>query len=435
MTAVQPLPKKVIAGVVALGVAVRACFFYYLYVIYRTPGSIHFDPTYGEANTYEIPARTMLQAWDFSHPLLDYRPPIQGLFISLFYTIFGEQPLLPLAAQQLTSAAIAIPAILIARELGFSKRVQLAVGLIVALDIASIVIGLTLMAETLGNFLLTIFLLYYIRLLKNSRWQDAVLAAIALGLSTLTRPTPIYYLVFALVPMVFFVKRWPQKMAVLTGVFLIIVLPWFYRNQVHAGEFTISTVGNFDLLFYKGVSVYSKANNISPEEADAELAYQLDLRLGQAGDRADYSVDDKWKFLTAGDSRTEEALTSYAFEIFRAYPLTYIAVTPGHLAKMILKTNLLEIISLRWLYAIEYPFHAVGYLLVLAGTILALVRRHWLLLSVTVLPIAYFIGVPLILGGTGMDTRARTPVTTSFVLLAVYAFTIAYDRYSTRATQ
>ena len=121
--------------------------YYYYYQLYTDVGGIHFSPIADEASTYEILARQILSGNGLSHELFSYRPPLQPMFIALTYLVSGStNPLIAVFVQSFISTGLAIITFVIAKELNMSKPVQFFSGLIVALDPASIIIGMTLMS-------------------------------------------------------------------------------------------------------------------------------------------------------------------------------------------------------------------------------------------------------------------------------------------------
>ncbi len=409
-----------------IGLLLRWAAFYYHYFIYQTPGGMGLSATGDEAITYDVLARQLLDGNGFVQELFSYRPPLQPMFIALVYTISQTtNPLVAAFCQTFVSSSIIMLAYLISGELGASARVRNLAGLIVAIDPASIIISLTLMAETLSNFFLATSLLFLVRLFEYNRTRDAIASAAAMALATLARPTSVYFFVFAAIPIILLVPRWPKKLLMYVSVFCIAILPWYLRNHIYNNMFTFSTVGNFDLLFYKGVSVKHWATGETPTDIEEQLAYEVDQRLGRAAPRESYDYSSKWKFLVAKDPNTNRVITEMAIDIFRDHPVTYLLVTPIHLAKILAITYKLKMLgNIVWL---ELLLNVLFYITSIIGLVLGWKRRHWNWLIITVLPCVYFIAVPLLAGGTGMDTRARTPFTPCLAIMAATGVVWTWD--------
>ena len=168
----QPLLVLIIVGLL-----VRWTTYYYYYQLYTDVGGLHFSPTADEASTYEILARQILSGHGLSHELFSYRPPLQPMLIALTYLVSGStNPLIAVFVQSFISTGLAILTFIIAEELTMSKPAQFFSGLIVALDPASIIIGMTLMAETLANIFVAISMIFIIRLIRSRNMRDAAAA-------------------------------------------------------------------------------------------------------------------------------------------------------------------------------------------------------------------------------------------------------------------
>ncbi len=403
--------------IVAVALLARWTTHYYFYYVYAT-GGVHFSPIAGEANTYEVLARQLLAGNGFSQELFSYRPPLQPMFIALIYILRGStDPLFAAFAQTFVGAAVAALTFLIARDLQTPRFVQLWSGLIVALDPASIIIGLTLMAETASNFFVAAAMLFAVRLLRSAALRDAAAAGGCIALATLARPTSIYLWFLFLLVIVSTVPRFLPRAAIFMAVFAVSVLPWYMRNQVYHNVFRFSTVGNFNLLFYGAVSVKHWATGKSPQELEAQFSYELDQRLGRATAQEDYDYSSKWKFLVADDPQVNAEITRMALDVFREHPLAYVATCARRLAKMFASTNYLDKVGhAHWL---EIVFNLVFYTLALCGIIWAWLNRKLVLITSTLIPIMYFSAILLFSGsGSGMDTRARTPFAFCLAILA-----------------
>ena len=177
---------------IIVSLLVRWATYCYYYLVYKDIGGLHFSPTADEASTYEILGRQLLSGNDLSHELFAYRPPLQPMFIALTYLVSGStNPLIAVFAQSFVSAGIAILTFIIAKQLRLPAPAQFWSGLIVAFDPASVIIGMTLMAETLSNIFLAISIIFVIRLMRYQNMRDAAAAGASIALATLARPTAI----------------------------------------------------------------------------------------------------------------------------------------------------------------------------------------------------------------------------------------------------
>ena len=207
---------------VIVSLLVRWATYYYYYLVYTDIGGLHFSPTADEANTYEILARQLLSGNGLSHELFSYRPPLQPMFIALTYLMSGStNPLIAVFSQSFVSAGLTILTFITAKELRAPIPVQFWSGLIVALDPASVIIGMTLMAETLSNMFVVISIIFMIRLMRNQNMRDAAAAVASIALAALARPTAIYYWVPIVVAITFLVPGLARNTTILVIIFSI----------------------------------------------------------------------------------------------------------------------------------------------------------------------------------------------------------------------
>lgn len=409
--------NRYLLAVLVLALALRWAAYAYFFFIYKTPGGLHLSPQADEARPYDILAGMLLNGSGLAPDLFDYRPPLQPFFIAAVYWLTGsEQPLVAAFAQTIVSATISLIGYALARQLGAPLAVRRLTALLIALDPASILMSIMLMAETLSNFCFAFCLLHLARLLTGRKLRDALASGGWLGLATLARPTPVYFIVVVLFVLAWLLPRWWRYAAAMGGVLAALVLPWYSRNYLYNNVFTLSTVGDFNLLFYRAAGVEYWATDESPDEVRIRLAYELDRRMGVAGPPETYDRLTFWENLAPSDPRRISMMRSMALEIFLAHPLIYVGLIPAGLFNMFAFVN-----WSRHLRYVELPLNLAFYLLAIAGGRLAWRRRDWPWLTLTLLPIVYFVSVTMIVQTTGLDTRARTVFAPCLALLAAEA--------------
>ena len=415
---------------VIVSLLVRWATYYYYYLVYTDIGGLHFSPIADEANTYEILARQLLSGNGLSHELFSYRPPLQPMFIALTYLMSGStNPLIAVFSQSFVSAGLTILTFVTAKELRIPTPVQFWSGLIVALDPASVIIGMTLMAETLSNMFVVISIIFMIRLMRNQNMRDAAAAGASIALAALARPTAIYYWVPIVLAITFLVPGLARNTTILVIIFSMGILPWYLRNQIYHNVFTFSTVGNFDLLFYGAVSVKSKATGQTPQELEAQFAYELDQRLNQGRDRDHYDYSSKWKFLVSDNPQVNSEISQMALEVFLDHPMEYAITIFRPLIKIYAKTNYLNVLGP--ISGLEIIFNLALYMLAFLGVINAWINRNRIFLVTTLIPIIYFTAIPVLSrAGSGMDTRARTPFTFALAILAAQSVYWIWKKYN-----
>ncbi|MEK7277282.1 MAG: glycosyltransferase family 39 protein, partial [Chloroflexota bacterium] len=150
----------------ALALFIRWGAFYGYYFVYKTPGGIAPSPTSSEV--YELIAVRMLDGEGLSPVWLAYRPPLEPMLIASVYAVTGlRDPLLPVLAQTVLSAATCLFAYAIAKELGMKDAAAKTAVLLMALDPASVASSLVLLAETLSNFFIAWSLVFLARCLQG----------------------------------------------------------------------------------------------------------------------------------------------------------------------------------------------------------------------------------------------------------------------------
>ena len=128
-----------------------------------------------------------------------------------------------------------------------------------------------ILSDTLfcAQFLLFVWLL--LRFLRSPEYTRLLLAALALGCATYTRPIALYMGLW-LVPILLWFPRalpWRQRMAraiLFPSITILMVAPWILRNEAVAGFPTFSSAGSYSLYFYAGTSVRTKLEHRTLEQ-------------------------------------------------------------------------------------------------------------------------------------------------------------------------
>lgn len=265
--------------ILVLAIGIRLAFIYYLYFIYITPGGGRLSLGGMSDTTYHYGALQLLQG-SIATGYFAYHAPLMSMLVAVVYAFFGVDAIYTaVVAQVIFSAATCLFAMAMAKAFGLDDRLGKMASLLMALDLSSIGVSLAIGAEVLSNFFIAWTLLFLARLLLKGRLRDALACGAAVVLAALARPNAVYFAapaalaIFLLSP-----RRWVN--AALFGVICVLgMLPWFFRNYVYHHAFTFSTVGNFNLLFYRAASVEYWATGKPVEEIQARLAYELDRRL------------------------------------------------------------------------------------------------------------------------------------------------------------
>jgi 4-amino-4-deoxy-L-arabinose transferase-like glycosyltransferase len=156
------------------------------------------------------------------------------------------------------------------------KHVPLAVAVLLALAPYQVLHSFIFFTETLFTSLLLVFLLLFLKFLKEPSTRLVVLSGLVLGLATLVKPTvqyvPILVIVFTLWR---FRNELRKKLFVQLGyfllVFLIILSPWVYRNYRTFHVVNLSAQVSFNLYVTLLPSVLAIEHHSGFEEERAKL--------------------------------------------------------------------------------------------------------------------------------------------------------------------
>jgi 4-amino-4-deoxy-L-arabinose transferase-like glycosyltransferase len=135
------------------------------------------------------------------------------------------------------------------------------------------------LTETLFCAQLLLFAWLVIRFLREPTYSRLLLAALALGWATYTRPVTLYLgfsliLVLLLVPAsLSFWQRLPRAL-LFPLVFALTLAPWIIRNAAVAGYPGFSPVGDQTLYFYSAAAVKAKLEHRSFADEQRELGWR-----------------------------------------------------------------------------------------------------------------------------------------------------------------
>jgi 4-amino-4-deoxy-L-arabinose transferase-like glycosyltransferase len=238
------------------------------------------------------------------------RTPVYPALMAAVYAVAGHHPAAVVLLQVLLGGLAAVLTFLAARELGLAERAGLIAALLVAVDPVSVMTANRLLTETLFTTLLVAGVWLLLRFWRT-RWLPwAAAAAIVFGLAALTRPIA-QFLPLVLLPFFGFALRDRRRtLLVSAALFLAIsgalMAGWAWRNEREGGVFTLSTIGDTNLIYYRARAVLAAAEGQSQEATwDA-----LEARIEREAARQNLSPSETIAF------QRREAL-----EIFREHPL------------------------------------------------------------------------------------------------------------------
>lgn len=386
---------------------------------------------YGEFASEETSPRT---------PDLD-RTPIYPLYLGTVFGLVGHQPwaavLLQLVLGSLTPAFI----YLLARELLLPHRAGFVAGLLVALDPVSAMGANRILTETLFTLLLVAGVWLVARHWRTLGPRWGVAAAVVLALAALTRPIS-QFLPIALLPLYAFAARRAGWRAVLgaAALFLAISLPltysWAVRNYAATGLFTLSTISDTNLIYYRARAVYAEVHRTSQDEAWARLEAQVNALAGPTPTPAELVAAQRAvavELLAGHPAETIEMLLKGVARIvadpgytitctlldrrstsFECFPGTSSMNEPGMVGAALGRVTQMTPVQLGAL-AWSAVLLAVAYSGALVGAVALVRERRWLALALLLLLIGYFVGLA---AGAEANSRFRVPALPFVALFA-----------------
>lgn len=374
----------------------------------------------GDYRLYAIGAEHIVQQRSLDNSLFLVRPPGFPLMIA---TLGGDDTAV-LIANCILGALIAPASVMFARQCGMNGQATAGaigptlVGLIVALDPASIVYSAYLGAEPLANLSLILTMIALFASVRSDTMRAALgwamAAACGLLVSAYVRPASyLLWIVLAIWGLWMFRRRW-LALALFAVVSAAGVGAWMAHNGAVFGNVTFSTIGGYNLLYYRAASVYSLGSGTPIDETYVELSRRVEARLGHDTAAVDGGTRHGHYAATAA---LQAAMQQVALEVFRAHPLVYVTTIPLGLYRTLLSLNF----GPGWLQALALVWNGALLLAALAGLWTLWRRRVYPLFWLVALVCGYFIAGTLIVQTSGIDVRARTMLTPLLVVAAVAA--------------
>lgn len=367
--------------------------------------------------------------FDLSYWFFAARPPLFPFTVSLVYRL-GGGPVAGLVLQTIFSVLTAIVILWLACEvfnmvpgLAHPERYALAAGMIAALDPASVVFGVTLLAEPLFNLTFALCLYGIVLYIRHRKGWALLLASLALAASMLTRGTTIYFWVVAPLIFVPLLRHWWKPALALAAVGLAVYSGYSFRNLQYNGVYTYSLQTNFQLLFMRGLAAERFATGADPGILQDSYTAQVYRLAGDEEAAASIEPGVTWWGMLAADSpEVYAAMGDLARQKLIEY-WPYVILTTGiGFVRMFAVTGYFPAPA----QAVEVVYHIVLYGLTLLGAWQAYREKSWNLLLITGIPLLYITGLTMISQTSALDTRMRTPITASLAILAVYGAGFAW---------
>jgi 4-amino-4-deoxy-L-arabinose transferase-like glycosyltransferase len=386
------------------------------------------------------------------------RTPVYPALIAGVYGVFGDRPIAVIALHALLGAATAGLVFLLARELGLSDRVALIGALLAAVDPVSVMTANRLLTETLFTTLLVAGVWLFVMGWRREQLHWVALASLAFGAAALTRPIA-QFLPLALVPLLVFAlrPRWRQATIaaiVLVGISGALMASWALRNERVAGVFTLSTIGDTNLIYYRARAVMAAAEGISQEDAWEQLEARVAAEAGSGASQSEIIAVQRRQALEIFREHpglTASMLVKGAARIvadpgytitctlldrqntsFDCFPGKATMNDPGVVDKALGKVSDMSVVQQFVLFAAILML-GVLYGGALLGSVRLVRERRWLVLALLLLVIVYFVGLS---AGAEANSRFRVPIVPFLAILAAvgidWAMTLVSGWFRTR---
>ena len=198
------------------------------------------DFYYPDSFTYLAPARSMLSGAGFlddSNLVETIRTPAYPLLLALF----GARTLPIIILQHLINVALALGIYIFAASRTANRLIALVASLLFAIDVPTIHYANKLLTET------TFAALLYVLFLLALHRPNVVALGLLTGVLVLVRPIAIFFFV----PLAIVLAIWHKSarhLAIFTLLALLLPVGWAARNKVQTGVFSVSSIGNINLL-------------------------------------------------------------------------------------------------------------------------------------------------------------------------------------------
>ncbi|MBX7093219.1 MAG: hypothetical protein K1X56_00735 [Flavobacteriales bacterium] len=169
-------------------------------------------------------------------------------------------------------------------QLSANKKIIYLMGLLLAMDIPSIVFSTLVMTETLFSFLLIEAFYQWKQAFDSGRPRLFLWGSFLLGLAVLTRPILLYFPVLLSVFLLVITLR--KKIG--WRIFIYMQIPfygmislWMLRNFMIMGHWYFSCIGSFNMAYFSAAQLRSEQEHISLNEARHQLFEEAHQHIGK----------------------------------------------------------------------------------------------------------------------------------------------------------
>ncbi len=181
------------------------------------------------------------------------RTPGYPVFVALIYSISNGSVWLVLFVQILLNLFSVYLVFIIARSI-FTEKIAFLSALLFAIDINQAFYNVTLYTETLFVTMFLSSILFLCKALKENTLLSVLISALFLGVATLVRPITFLFPVIAVFSILVLTSLKLKTKLIYSLIFVttfyIIISPWLIHNYSKFGEAKLSTLPEYNLLFY-----------------------------------------------------------------------------------------------------------------------------------------------------------------------------------------
>lgn len=373
----------------------------------------------GDYRLYEMGGEHILQDGDFSNSLFLVRPPLFPLLIALLGLNTGTV----LVVNAFIGAMTAPLTLFLARRIGLPPRWALIAGVITAIDPPNLIYSAYLGPEALANTLFAAALcLFVIGVTSEKRtllW--GIGGGVLLVLSSYARPAS--YLLW--IPLGFAVVFFARKYARFAVVFMIVsavgVGLRIVHNGIVFGNPTFSTIGVYNLLYYRAASVEHFAGNQDMDTVYTDLSTRVEALLGRDTSFVDAGTRHHHYAATAP---LQNAMQTVALDIFVSHPVEYLVGIPIGLVRILILIGGVP----TWAVVLVALWNTALLAMTLVGFEFARRARKYRALGTALLICAYYILGTIVVQTSGIDTRGRTILTPVLACAAAFALAKWFGR-------
>jgi hypothetical protein len=209
------------------------------------------------------------------------RTPGYPLFLTVILKLNVHGPTAAVVMQHLIGIAIIIAAMTACGGL-FGRIPALLVGLVLALDFQQIALSNLLMTATLFGGVLMATALVTSRAVETASLTAAAAGGLLAGLGALIKPTALAMPAVVGGGIILFGLVRRRRRLVLSGILLgvvgsAVIGAWIIRNGRVAGEYTLSTIPRYNLLFGHAQAGLARSEHLSRRAARLKLSQQVGM--------------------------------------------------------------------------------------------------------------------------------------------------------------